>query len=81
MDLVNSLISCVDETHRAYASQQQSYFLAYSCVLSRNGIAPYRELTFLAHRDNVKSVDETHRVYASQQRSYFLIEFIYKHML
>jgi hypothetical protein len=62
------------------ASGEQSYFLAYSCVLSRNGIAPYRELTFLVHRDNVKSVDETHRAYASQQQSDFLILFIYEHM-
>jgi hypothetical protein len=58
---------------------EQSYFLAYSCVFSRNGIAPYRELTFLVHRDNVKSVDETHRAYASRQLSYFLIMFIYEH--
>jgi len=49
-------------------------------VLSRNGIAPYRELKFLVHRANVKSVDETHRVYASQQQSDFLILFIYEHM-
>ena len=42
------------------ASGEQSYFLAYSCVLSRNGIAPHRELTFLVHRDNVKSVVERH---------------------
>jgi len=57
-------------------SGELSYFLAYSCVFCRNGIAPYRELTFLVHRDNVKSVDETHRAYASQQQSYFLILFI-----
>ena len=37
-----------------------SYFLAYSCVLSRNGIAPYRELTFLVHRANVKRVHGMH---------------------
>ena len=57
--------------------RERSYFLAYSCVLSRNGKAPYRELTLLAHRDNVKSVVETHRVYGSRQQSYFLIVFIY----
>ena len=48
-------------------------------MLSRNGIAPYRELTFLVHRANVKSVHSTHRVYASQQQSYFLIVFICEH--
>ena len=42
------------------AEHSVPYFLAYSCVLSRNGIAPYRELTLLAHRDNVKSVVERH---------------------
>jgi len=47
---------------------------------SRNGIAPYRELTFLVHRDNVKSVVGTHRVYASRLRSYFLILFICEHI-
>jgi hypothetical protein len=62
------------------ASGELSYFLAYSCVLSRNGIAPYRELTFLVHRDNVKSVDETHRACASRLRFYFLILFIYEHI-
>ena len=61
-------------------SGELSYFLAYSCVFCRNGIAPYRELTFLVHRDNVKSVDETHRAYASQQQSYFLILFIHIHV-
>jgi hypothetical protein len=44
-------------------SGELSYFLAYSCVLSRNGIAPYRELTFLVHRANVKSVVEIHRIW------------------
>jgi hypothetical protein len=45
------------------ASGERSYFLAYSCVLSRNGIAPYRELTLLVHRANVKSVDEMQRIW------------------
>ncbi len=49
----------------------------YSCMLSRNGIAPYRELTFLVHRANVKRVHGMHRVYAYRELSYFLIVFIY----
>jgi hypothetical protein len=61
------------------ASGELSYFLAYSRVFSRNGIAPYRELRFLAHRDNVKRVHGMHRVYGSRQQSYFLTVFIYEH--
>ena len=53
-------------------SGEQSYFLAYSCVFCRNGIAPYRELTLLAHRDNVKRVHGMHRVCGSGELSYFL---------
>ena len=61
-------------------SREQSYFLAYSCVFCRDGIAPYRQLTFLVHRDNVKRVHGMHRVYGSRQQSYFLIMFIYEHI-